>query len=595
MNRNVPEAIFIFEEQSTSAICATTTAQCAKIPLGFSKARRHVSLQQPGSPNDAVDQEKKDIDEHLASTMKNMSVREREAALEEVNGIVDKDQETAMEDPAVLDRNLIELNEHLQKIKSNSIYETAESMDPDHVQNRKFRLMFLRCKRYDPKGAAEHIIGFFETKEWLFGKEKLCKDITLDDLSEEERVLVQKGLSQGISRDVGGRMVCAYMRGMVKNKDAMNECRAKYYTLMALAESEETQIKGMIALLYVVGDYYKDHTGGSDGMAKLGRVAPTLPIHWAGFHFCCDNTVQYVLIRALVLTMPKHLAAKFRCHKGTHIECVYSMRTYGIPPSALPIPDTGANKPPLMYHHTIWYQNREEIDREKDRMLGMKQHHRIRSRENEQLQEAPTNTANIIPDDDDEESFGEPLAVDSRVPLINDFGFFFMEEGNAEQLQQLPQTQTRMQGAPKGVFLGGQSEEPPLFVAPGWQSQIDATGGFFLNVNNTSITPRRTDVLFGPKHMYHPGTLHLQQMISQQLPVFESIAHRTDKTKFVGTLVQYMKASGNRFLTVDKGSNRWVEVDDKVARNKVAKIFRNKRRTTGLGPSFYENQRAAAK
>jgi len=95
--------------------------------------------------------------------------------------------------------------------------------------------------------------------------------------------------------------------------------------------------------------------------------------------------------------------------------------------------------------------------------------------------------------------------------------------------------------------------------------------------------------LLGAKHMHHPGTLQLQQVVSQQLSVFESIAHRTEKAKFVGLLFQYMKASGVRFLAMDKVTNRWVEVEDKVARNKVSKAFRHKRRTTGTGPSVFQS------
>eukprot|EP00526_Cylindrotheca_closterium_P014847 CAMPEP_0113606312 /NCGR_PEP_ID=MMETSP0017_2-20120614/2787_1 /TAXON_ID=2856 /ORGANISM="Cylindrotheca closterium" /LENGTH=284 /DNA_ID=CAMNT_0000514847 /DNA_START=36 /DNA_END=893 /DNA_ORIENTATION=+ /assembly_acc=CAM_ASM_000147 len=276
--------------------------------------------------------------------------------------------------------------------------------------------------------------------------------------------------------------------------------------------------------------------------------------------------------------MPEHLAAKFRCHKGTHIECVYSMRSFGIPPSALPIPDTGANKPPLMYQHTIWYQNREKIDREKDRMLGMKQQHGM------WRQQEQTAIANIIPNDDDEFSFGDPLAEELGDPFMDDLGDSFMEEKNDNQMQPLQETQARLQAVPQAA-----PQAPPqaalLPVVP-LVSQSQIHGNALLNMANTIITPRRTDVLFGPKYMYHPGTLHLQELISQQLPVFESILHRTDKTKFVGMLVQHLKASGTRFLAMDKGTNQWIEVDDNVARNKIAKTFRNKRRTTGVGPSF---------
>ncbi|KAL3927377.1 MAG: hypothetical protein SGBAC_013108, partial [Bacillariaceae sp.] len=133
--------------------------------------------------------------------MEGLSVQERTAALEEVNGIVDNDLATSMEVPAVLDQKLIEMDAHLQKIKSQSVYETAESMNADYVQNQRFRVMFLRANRYDTKEAAAQLLAFFESKLMLFGKDKLCKDITLDDMDEEDRLSVRKGGVQLLKRD----------------------------------------------------------------------------------------------------------------------------------------------------------------------------------------------------------------------------------------------------------------------------------------------------------------------------------------------------------------------------------------------------------
>ncbi|CAJ1965665.1 unnamed protein product [Cylindrotheca closterium] len=554
------ETSFIFEDQSSAFTCCdTVTAECAKVPQGVSRAKREISAQHSDIPSHNVDKEKDNLDQYLASTMKGLSVQERETALEELNGIVDNKLEATMEVPAVLDQKLIEMDQHLQRIKGNSIYETAESMNPQYVQNRKFRIMFLRGKRYDPKEAAEQMLDFFESKLMLFGKEKLCKDITLDDMDEEDRLSIRKGGVQLLQRDVGGRMICSNMRGAVKHKSIINELRTKYYTFMSMVESEETQKKGAIAVLYVVGDYYKDKNGGS-GLAKLGNLVKSLPIHWAGFHFCCGDLVQFVMIRALVLTFPKHLAAKFRCHKGHHLECMYGMRTYGIPASCLPIPDTGENKPPLMYQHMIWYQNRERIDREKDGKVQL-----CPSSAQKQKSTGPVSTAAIIPHDDDD------FSLDDNPSMEADNGH--QQRGAGLQLD-----------APS---RGDNTGSLPQVVPPGPQTPIHESISLAATAAaaNTVITPRRSDVLFGPKYKHHPGTVNLQELAAQQSPIFESISHRADKTEFVGSLVQHLKASGIRFLEMNKGTNSWIEVDDKFARNKVAKIFRNKRRTTGVGPS----------
>lgn len=570
---------FIFEDQSSDFMCCdTVTAKCSKVPLRFTKTKS--ASDDSNLADGTMNQKKKDLDQYLASTMKGLSVEERGAALEELNGIVNDELEKANEVPEVLDQKLIELDQHLQTIKRASVYETAELMDPHYVQNRAFRLKFLRGKRWDPIEAAKQILDFFETKLMLFGKEKLCKDITLDDLDEEDRLSIRKGGVQLLKRDVGGRQICTNFRGMVKHHHFLNELRTKYYTFLSMVESEETQKKGAIAVLYVVGEHYKDKNGGS-GLGKLGKLVDSLPIHWAGFHFCCDDVVQFVLIQALVMTFPKHLAAKFRCHKGTHIECMYGMRSYGVPLSAIPIPDTGENKPPLMYEHMIWYQNRERIDREKDGKYGLcpsslQKQGRAQGTSTQYIQEEPTTTANIIPLDEDKFSLEDP---------IMDFDDDFQLDEH-----QLYQQDLRQQGEePQNEG----SRKSANLIPAGSQSPIDenvsqpppAAATLPPAAANTVITPRRTDVLFGPKYKHHPGTLRLQEIVSQQSPVFESIGHRTDKTEFVGLLVQHLKASGIRFLEMDKKAGIWIEVDDKFARNKVAKVFRNKRRTLGVRSS----------
>src|SRR5210317_609586 len=151
-HQNNQDQSFIFQDRSSFSCCDNVTTQCSKIPQRVGKTRR-VSIE--GESNDVVERQKKDIDEYLAKTMKGLSVEERNAALEEVNGIVES--ENPNEEPAVMNRNLLELDQHLQKIKSGSFYETAELMDPEYVQDRKFRIMFLRSQRYDPKEGAEQI------------------------------------------------------------------------------------------------------------------------------------------------------------------------------------------------------------------------------------------------------------------------------------------------------------------------------------------------------------------------------------------------------------------------------------------------------
>ena len=59
--------------------------------------------------------------------------------------------------------------------------------NPDYVNRRDFRLMFLRADRFHPGKAAMRIVQHFEFKLELFGYEKLAKQITFDDLDEFDK------------------------------------------------------------------------------------------------------------------------------------------------------------------------------------------------------------------------------------------------------------------------------------------------------------------------------------------------------------------------------------------------------------------------
>lgn len=100
--------------------------------------------------SNGASKEKEDLDKYLAESMNKLSFKDREAALEEVHGIAKTDPE----DPMTLACKFAQLDAHIASMKHRTFYEKTESMDPSYVSCRDFRLMFLRCNRYDPKAAA---------------------------------------------------------------------------------------------------------------------------------------------------------------------------------------------------------------------------------------------------------------------------------------------------------------------------------------------------------------------------------------------------------------------------------------------------------
>ena len=93
-------------------------------------------------------------------------------------------------------------------------YLMACSLSQEYVNEMK--LPCLRAvQNYDCYEAANLLVRFFHRKLQLFGLPCLVKDITQDDLNEDEQDILRQGLVQLLSyRDAAGRAVL-FMDGLV--------------------------------------------------------------------------------------------------------------------------------------------------------------------------------------------------------------------------------------------------------------------------------------------------------------------------------------------------------------------------------------------
>ena len=75
-------------------------------------------------------------------------------------------------------------------------YRLAESQCKEYVSSRSFRLMFLRAGEFDAKRTAGVIMSWFDCKNTLWGEDKLGRDITIDDFSEDDLEVLKNGHAQ---------------------------------------------------------------------------------------------------------------------------------------------------------------------------------------------------------------------------------------------------------------------------------------------------------------------------------------------------------------------------------------------------------------
>jgi hypothetical protein len=161
----------------------------------------------------------KEIDSLIAKEMYQLSMKEREKALDDIHGIGNGE----VEDPNFVNSSLMELEQRLGGIKANSVYEEAEQLSEEFVRNPHFRVMFLRAENFDSRQAAERMLRFFTLKKGLFGRDKLVKKITLQDLDEDDLESLRAGEGQISSfRDAAGRPVVTFAQRLRKFKHIIN-------------------------------------------------------------------------------------------------------------------------------------------------------------------------------------------------------------------------------------------------------------------------------------------------------------------------------------------------------------------------------------
>jgi hypothetical protein len=154
-------------------------------------------------------------DAYLAQELHSLSIQERERVYDEIHGVA----KSAGETPELVDTKLESLEFELKKIKVKPAYERALFLSPRFVMDRDFRIMFLRADHFDAEKAAVRMVNYFHYKNELFGEEKLVKNITLEDLTPDDKDEIMSGSFQFVpKKDRCGRPICFVMQQLVRYK-----------------------------------------------------------------------------------------------------------------------------------------------------------------------------------------------------------------------------------------------------------------------------------------------------------------------------------------------------------------------------------------
>jgi hypothetical protein len=145
-------------------------------------------------------------DADLAEEMNRLSVQQRERIFEDVHGVADVQEET----PEFVAKHVEAFEKFVGWLRPNDrkTYNKALFLKPTLQTDIKFKLKFLRADEFDADKAASRMVKYFDQKCNLFGEEKLVENITMDDLTEDERHLYKIGyMSELPFRDRSGRPI----------------------------------------------------------------------------------------------------------------------------------------------------------------------------------------------------------------------------------------------------------------------------------------------------------------------------------------------------------------------------------------------------
>jgi hypothetical protein len=134
-------------------------------------------------------EEPADMEKMLAQEVHNLSLQERNRVFEEVHGVA----EPLEEDPEFVAQRLSEFDRHLSTIRNKPAYDLALQQSPEYVNDRNFRLAFLRSTEFDGNKAAQKFVNHFDFKMEIFGREKVAKNITFGDLDENDLMYLRNG------------------------------------------------------------------------------------------------------------------------------------------------------------------------------------------------------------------------------------------------------------------------------------------------------------------------------------------------------------------------------------------------------------------
>ena len=130
-----------------------------------------------------------------------------------------------------------------------------------------------------------------------------------------------------------------------------------YMVMSILKFNVDIQKRGFVGIMYDIGLQEKDEAM----MLGLAKFRHCLPLQLSAIHHCSDNQFVRAMFTIELIFMETYERVRYRGHFGTHMECQYSLHTFGQPKHGFPVSESGEYKlQQLMDLLSIFRKHEEE-------------------------------------------------------------------------------------------------------------------------------------------------------------------------------------------------------------------------------------------
>ncbi|KAL3907056.1 MAG: hypothetical protein SGILL_009027 [Bacillariaceae sp.] len=313
--------------------------------------RKQVPPEASSSNNDGADTpiapnriNAKDVDAMLVKEMNQMSVKDREDAYGEIHGIhasnMSKQDEEKL--PQALKQMQCELDRLIQDESSTSeaaAYRQALQQNSRYVVDETLRSKFVRAERYDAAKAAVRMIKWFDMGLNVFGPKALMRPIEWADLSKSAKSIMDEGNGFMLrTRDPVGRIVNASIAGIGNRHPRSDPAQVYFFGMQHISDDVDTQILGTVMVKFIHRDSPKREDGHLEKITSSARrIFLCSPVRMSAFHLCLPDTLlAHALKASLIVAGSFQDRMRIRTHVGSVTECLYALRSFGIPTKYFP-------------------------------------------------------------------------------------------------------------------------------------------------------------------------------------------------------------------------------------------------------------------